>query len=219
MGKRIVIVESPTKAKTINKYLGSKYKVCSSMGHVRDLPESKLAVDVEKDFEPQYQIIPSRRDVVKTLQKETKGAELVYLAPDKDREGEAIAWHLCHALKLPEDKVRRVVFNEITPEAIERAFQYPGAIDMNKVNAQQARRILDRLVGYRISPLLWKKVAKGLSAGRVQSVAVRLLVEREKEIQSFQPREYWEITARLRSKNSKGNEFLAKLWKEGEKEV
>ncbi|HHT9141284.1 MAG TPA: type I DNA topoisomerase [Candidatus Tripitaka californicus] len=221
MGKRIrvVIVESPTKAKTINKFLGSEYKVCSSKGHVRDLPEGKLSVDVENGFEPQYQIIPRQKEVVKTLKKETEKAEQVYLAPDEDREGEAIAWHLCHALELPEDKVKRVVFHEITPKAIERAFQNPGAIDMNKVNAQQARRILDRLVGYQLSPLLWKKVAKGLSAGRVQSVAVRLLVEREKEVQSFQPKEYWEITAKLRPKGSKENEFLARLWKEDEKEV
>lgn len=222
MGKRIVIVESPTKAKTINKFLGSKYKVCSSMGHVRDLPENKLAVDVDKDFEPRYEIIPSRKEVVENLKKETRGAELVYLAPDKDREGEAIAWHLCYALKLPEEKVRRVVFNEITPGAIERAFQYPVGIDMNKVDAQQARRVLDRLVGYQISPILWKKIAKGLSAGRVQSVAVRLLAEREKEIQSFKPQEYWEITARL-SPNlpeaDKENEFLARLWKKDGKEL
>jgi len=221
MGKRIkvVIVESPTKAKTINKFLGSEYKVCSSKGHVRDLPEGKLAVDVENGFEPQYQIIPRQKEVVKTLKKETEKAEQVYLAPDEDREGEAIAWHLCHALELPEDKVKRVVFHEITPKAIERAFQNPGTIDMNKVNAQQARRILDRLVGYQLSPLLWEKVARGLSAGRVQSVAVRLLVEREKEVQSFQPKEYWEITARLRPKGPGENEFLARLWKEDEKEV
>ncbi len=233
MSKKVVIVESPTKAKTINKFLGSGYKVCSSMGHIRDLPENKLAVDVEKDFEPRYEIIPKRKEIVKELEKETKGAKEVYLAPDEDREGEAIAWHLCHALKLTGDKVKRVVFHEITPEAIKRAFQSPGAIDMNKVNAQQARRILDRLVGYQISPILRKKIAKGLSAGRVQSVAVRLLVEREKEIQSFKPQEYWEITARLRpggptawgqkggptARDQKKDAFLAKLWKEDEKEV
>ncbi len=222
MGKRVVIVESPTKAKTINKLLGDKYRVCSSMGHVRDLPEDKLAVDVNSNFEPQYKIIPTREETVNTLKKETKGAEVVYLATDKDREGEAIAWHLCYALKLSDERVRRVVFNEITPDAIERAFRYPGAIDMNKVNAQQARRILDRLVGYQISPLLWKKVTKGLSAGRVQSVAVRLLVEREKEIQAFKSQEYWDITAKLKPirSNKKGeNEFVAKLWKEDEKEV
>lgn len=219
MGKRVVIVESPTKAKTINKFLGSKYVVRSSMGHVRDLPERKLAVDVEKDFAPEYRIIPSRKEVVKALKEEVKGAEEVYLAPDKDREGEAIAWHLSKALDIPEEKLRRVIFNEITPEAIHRAFEHTIPIDMNKVNAQQARRILDRLVGYQISPLLWKKVTKGLSAGRVQSVAVRLLVEREKEIRAFLPQEYWEIDARLMPKGSDKTVFTAKLWKKEEEEI
>ncbi|OHB38889.1 MAG: DNA topoisomerase I [Planctomycetes bacterium RIFCSPHIGHO2_02_FULL_50_42] len=219
MPKRIVIVESPTKAKTINKFLGSKFTVRSSMGHVRDLPANKLAVNVEKDFEPEYRIMPKRREMVKSLKAEVKDADEVYLAPDHDREGEAIAWHLCQALDIPDKKARRVVFNEITEEAIKNAFEHPVGIDMDKVNAQQARRILDRLVGYKISPLLWKKITKGLSAGRVQSVAVRLLVEREKEIRAFKPVEYWNIVARLRSKGARDKGFEAKLWKQEDSEV
>ncbi|MFQ5862312.1 MAG: type I DNA topoisomerase [Candidatus Brocadiales bacterium] len=219
MPKQIVIVESPTKAKTINKFLGESFVVRSSMGHVRDLPVKKLAVDIEKDFEPEYRIIPKRKEMVKSLKSEVKDADEVYLAPDQDREGEAIAWHLCKALDIPEEKVHRVVFNEITAEAIKNAFEHPVSIDMNKVNAQQARRILDRLVGYKISPLLWKKVTKRLSAGRVQSVAVRLLVEREKEIQAFKPVEYWDIVARLKPKGSRSKGFEAKLWKREDSEV
>ncbi len=219
MSKRIVIVESPTKAKTINKFLGSGFAVRSSMGHVRDLPHNKLAVDVEKDFEPEYKIVPKRKEMVKSLKAEVKKADEVYLAPDQDREGEAIAWHLCKALDIPEEKTRRVVFNEITAEAIKNAFEHPVEIDMDKVNAQQARRILDRLVGYKISPLLWKKVAKRLSAGRVQSVAVRIMVEREKEIQAFKPVEYWDIIARLRPKGGRGKGFEAKLWRCEDSEV
>ncbi len=213
MSKPLVIVESPTKAKTINKFLGGGYVVRSSMGHVRDLPRSKLAVDVEKDFEPEYKILPQRKEMIKALKADVKTAEEVYLAPDQDREGEAIAWHLCKALNIPEEKARRVVFNEITKEAIKRAFEHPVEIDMNKVNAQQARRILDRLVGYKISPLLWKKVTKRLSAGRVQSVAVRILVEREKEVRAFKPVEYWDIVARLKPKGSRTKDFDAKLWR------
>ncbi|MHC4358821.1 MAG: type I DNA topoisomerase [Planctomycetota bacterium] len=213
MSKRIVIVESPTKAKTINKFLGAGYVVRSSMGHVRDLPHNKLAVDVDKDFEPEYKIMPKRKEMVKSLKAEVKATDEVYLAPDHDREGEAIAWHLCKALDIPEGKAHRVIFNEITKEAIKKAFEHPVEIDMDKVNAQQARRILDRLVGYKISPLLWKKVAKRLSAGRVQSVAVRVLVEREKEILAFKPEEYWDITAQLKPAGSRGKGFEAKLWK------
>lgn len=219
MPKRMVIVESPTKAKTINKFLGPGFTVRSSMGHVRDLPEKKLAVNIEKDFEPEYQIIPKRREVVKSLKTEAKEAEEVYLAPDQDREGEAIAWHLCKALDIPEEKARRVVFNEITETAIKNAFRHPVGIDMNKVNAQQARRILDRLVGYKISPLLWKKITKRLSAGRVQSVAVRLLAEREREIQAFKPEEYWDIVARLRPVGTRGKGFEAKLWRQDDSEI
>ncbi|MGR3295700.1 MAG: type I DNA topoisomerase [Candidatus Bathyanammoxibius sp.] len=213
MTKRMVIVESPTKAKTINKFLGAGYVVRSSMGHVRDLPPNKLAVDVDKDFEPEYKIMPKRKEMIKSLKAEVKATDEVYLAPDHDREGEAIAWHLCKALDIPEGKAHRVIFNEITKEAIKKAFEHPVEIDMDKVNAQQARRILDRLVGYKISPLLWKKVAKRLSAGRVQSVAVRVLVEREKEILAFKPEEYWDIIARVKPAGSRDKGFEAKLWK------
>ena len=196
--KYMVIVESPAKAKTIGKYLGSSYFVRSSMGHVRDLPERKLSVDVENNFAPEYKIIPSRKKLVSELMVDSKKVDVVYLASDLDREGEAIAWHLSQALEIPDEKALRVTFNEITKDAILEAFQRPGPINMAKVNAQQARRILDRLVGYQISPLLWKKIAKGLSAGRVQSVAVRLIVEREKEIKEFKPQEYWKIAAELK---------------------
>ncbi len=196
--KYMVIVESPAKAKTIGKYLGSSYFVRSSMGHVRDLPERKLSVDVENNFTPEYKIIPSRKKLVSELIVDSKKADAVYLASDLDREGEAIAWHLSQALEIPDEKALRVTFNEITKDAILEAFNHPGPINMAKVNAQQARRILDRLVGYQISPLLWKKITKGLSAGRVQSVAVRLIVEREKEIKEFKPQEYWKITAELK---------------------
>ncbi len=198
MGKSVVIVESPAKARTIGKFLGKGYQVASCMGHVRDLPKKTLGVDIEKDFEPQYEALESRRQVLAALRKAVKGAEAVYLAPDPDREGEAIAWHLCQSLRLPKSRVRRVTFNEITKRAVQKAFRQPREIDMNLVNAQQARRILDRIVGYQLSPLLWKKVARGLSAGRVQSVALRLIVEREKEVQAFQPEDYWKITAKLR---------------------
>ncbi|MDR4508550.1 MAG: type I DNA topoisomerase [Candidatus Brocadiaceae bacterium] len=198
MKKNMVIVESPAKAKTIEKFLGSSYFVRSSMGHVRDLPAKKLSVDTDNDFAPEYKIIPSRKKLVKELLGDAKKVDAIYLASDLDREGEAIAWHLFKALEVPEEKVRRVTFNEITKDAILEAFRHPSPINMAKVNAQQARRILDRLVGYQISPLLWKKISKGLSAGRVQSVAVRLIVEREKEINAFNPQEYWRITAELK---------------------
>jgi DNA topoisomerase-1 len=197
LAKSLVIVESPAKAKTIQKYLGKGYAVRASMGHVRDLPRRKLGVDIEDDFKPTYETLKGRGQVLKKIRAAAKGAEKVYLAPDPDREGEAIAWHIVQALKLPKSKARRVTFNEITRRAVREAFEHPGEIDMAKVEAQQARRVLDRIVGYQLSPLLWKKVAKGLSAGRVQSVAVRLIVEREKEIQAFEPEEYWEIKATL----------------------
>ncbi|MFW6108690.1 MAG: type I DNA topoisomerase, partial [bacterium] len=197
MAKSIVIVESPAKARTIGKILGKGYRVESCMGHVRDLPRKTFGVDLEDGFKPRYQVLPSRRKVVKALRKAVQDAEAVYLAPDPDREGEAIAWHLAQALKLPKSVIRRVTFNEITRRGVERGFGQPGEIDMNLVNAQQARRVLDRIVGYELSPLLWKKIAKGLSAGRVQSVALRLVVEREKEIQAFEPEEYWKIAAAL----------------------
>src|SRR5262245_20573919 len=178
--KSLVIVESPAKARTINKYLGSDYVVRASMGHIRDLPKGKFGID-PKTFEPEYIAIRGKGKVLSELKKLAKAADAVYLAPDMDREGEAIAWHLAETLEVPSDRIYRVVFNEITKNAILAAFDHPGRLDMSKVDAQQARRVLDRIMGYKLSPLLWKKIAKGLSAGRVQSVAVRLIVEREQE--------------------------------------
>jgi len=197
VAKSVVIVESPAKARTIGKYLGSGFRVEACMGHVRDLPEKEFGVDIEEEFRPHYQVLASRRQVVAALRKAVQGAETVYLAPDPDREGESIAWHLAEALKLAKSRIRRVTFNEITQRGVRAGFDHPRDIDMNLVNAQQARRILDRIVGYQLSPLLWRKVARGLSAGRVQSVALRLIVEREKEIQAFKAEEYWKITAKL----------------------
>ncbi|MDD5327925.1 MAG: type I DNA topoisomerase, partial [Phycisphaerae bacterium] len=193
--KSLVIVESPAKAKTINKYLGSDFDVQASMGHIRDLPSKGLSVDIEHDFEPTYEITPNRKKTVATLKAAAKGCQNLYLATDLDREGEAIAWHLAQVLGVPEDRTYRVIFNSITQSAIKQAFAEPGRIDMDKVMAQQARRILDRIVGYQISPLLWKKVTRGLSAGRVQSVAVKIVVEKEREIQAFKAKEYWLIPA------------------------
>ncbi|QTM99402.1 type I DNA topoisomerase [Sediminibacillus dalangtanensis] len=195
MADYLVIVESPAKAKTIERYLGKKYQVKASMGHVRDLPKSQMGVDVEKAFEPKYITIRGKGPVLKELKSAAKKAKKVYLAADPDREGEAIAWHLAHSLDIDENSDCRVVFNEITKDAIKESFKHPRSIDMDLVDAQQARRILDRLVGYNISPLLWKKVKKGLSAGRVQSVAVKMIIEREREINNFQPEEYWSIEA------------------------
>ncbi|ABY37094.1 MAG TPA: type I DNA topoisomerase [Chloroflexus aurantiacus] len=196
MGEKVVIVESPAKARTIQKYLGKGYKVASSMGHVRDLPKSGLAIDIEHDFAPSYEIVKPK--VVSELSQALRNAEAVYLATDPDREGEAIAWHITQAVKLPKKTpVYRVVFQEITRNAVQQALQQPRQINQNLVEAQQARRVLDRLVGYQLSPLLWDKVKRGLSAGRVQSVAVRLIVEREREIEQFQPQEYWTIEADL----------------------
>jgi DNA topoisomerase I len=192
-GKSLVIVESPAKAKTINKYLGPGYDVHASMGHVRDLPSKGISVDIEHDFEPTYEITPGRRKTVASLKSSAKSSDNLYLATDLDREGEAIAWHLSEVLGFPAERTYRVVFNEITKTAIAKAFEAPGKLDMDKVMAQQARRILDRIVGYKISPLLWRKVAKGLSAGRVQSVAVKMIVEREMEIRNFKEEEYWLI--------------------------
>lgn len=194
-GKSLVIVESPAKAKTINKYLGPAFEVKASMGHVRDLPTKDFGVDIEKNFEPTYTIMPGKVKVVSALKASAKNCKDIYLATDLDREGEAIAWHLAHILGVPADKVYRVIFNAITQSAIKQAFANPGRIDIDKVMAQQARRILDRIVGYKISPLLWKKVARGLSAGRVQSVTVKMVVLREREIRGFKPEEYWLIPA------------------------
>ena len=197
MAKALVVVESPAKAKTINKYLGRDYKVIASMGHVRDLPKSKLGVDIDAGFEPEYVVIPDRQKVIKELKEAAKGATDIYVATDPDREGEAIGWHLSEELGASRKKVRRLMFNEITKKAILEAIKHPGQIDMKMVDAQQARRVLDRLVGYKISPLLWDKVRRGLSAGRVQSVALKLVCDREAEIDRFVSEEYWNITARL----------------------
>ena len=210
MADKLIIVESPAKANTIKKFLGGKTKVVASMGHIRDLPKSKLGVNIENNFEPEYINIRGKGDLIKSLKKDAKSAKKVYLATDPDREGEAIAWHLAHILDIPEDSKSRVTFNEITKTAVQKAIKEPRQIDINLVNAQQARRVLDRIVGYKISPVLWKKVRKGLSAGRVQSVAVKLIVDREKEIEDFIPEEYWNIIAKLLDEKSK-KEFEAKL--------
>ncbi|MCH7870255.1 MAG: type I DNA topoisomerase, partial [Planctomycetes bacterium] len=196
-GKCLVIVESPAKAKTINKYLGDDYIVKASMGHVRDLPSGEFGIDVSNDFMPTYEVVARRRKTINELKKLADAAPKVYLATDLDREGEAIAWHLGQALGLTPDRTARVIFNEITASAISEAFANPHEIDINRVNAQQARRILDRIVGYELSPLLWKKIARGLSAGRVQSVTVRLVVDREREIRAFVPKESWKISGYL----------------------
>lgn len=203
MSEFLVIVESPAKAKTIERYLGKKYKVRASMGHVRDLPRSQMGVDVENNYDPKYITIRGKGPVLKELKTAAKKAKMVYLAADPDREGEAIAWHLAHSLSVDIKSDCRVVFNEITKDAIKESFKHPRPINMDLVDAQQARRILDRLVGYNISPLLWKKVKKGLSAGRVQSVAVRIIIDREKEIKAFTPEEYWTIEGDfIKGKNS-----------------
>ncbi|ULL17349.1 type I DNA topoisomerase [Paenibacillus sp. H1-7] len=208
MADSLVIVESPAKAKTIGKYLGSKFIVKASMGHIRDLPKSQIGVEIKKNFEPKYITIRGKGSVLKELKDARKKVKKVYLAADPDREGEAIAWHLAHYLELNETEACRVVFNEITKQAVKDAFKTPRKINIDLVNAQQARRILDRLVGYKISPLLWKKVKKGLSAGRVQSVAVKLIYDRENEIKMFVPEEYWSVTAKLLAGSS---EFEAKF--------
>ena len=207
----LVIVESPTKAKTITKFLGKDFKIDSSYGHVRDLPKKKLGVDIENNFQPQYVVFRVNQKRLNALKKDAEKADLIYYATDEDREGEAIAWHLSEIFQLPEDKQKRIVFHEITKEAIKEALKNPRTIDMNLVAAQQARRILDRLVGYKLSPFLWKKVVKGLSAGRVQSVAVRLIVEREREIEAFQKEEYWTIEADF--KKPQAGQFHSKLYK------
>lgn len=205
MAKNLVIVESPAKAKTISRFLGKDYKVLASMGHVRDLPKSKMGIEIEKDFEPTYQVSVDKKKVIKQLQDELKKAGVLWLATDEDREGEAIGWHLLKALKVDPKKipVKRIVFHEITETAIKKALEHPREVNMDVVDAQQARRVLDRLVGYELSPLLWKKVRYGLSAGRVQSVAVRLVVEREREILAFKPEEYWSIKALFEKQDKK----------------
>ena len=217
MADKLIIVESPAKANTIKKFLGGNTKVVASMGHIRDLPKSKIGVDIEHDFEPEYINIRGKGDLIKSLKKDAKTANKVYLATDPDREGEAIALHLAHILEIPEDSVCRVTFNEITKETVQESIKKPRTIDMNLTDAQQARRVLDRIVGYKISPLLWKKVKPGLSAGRVQSVAVKIIVDRENEIRNFVPEEYWNIYATLLDEKSK-KQFEAKFYgKDGKK--
>ena len=195
--KSLLIVESPAKAKTLGKFLGSGFSIKASIGHVKDLPKNVLGVDVENNFKPEYVVIEGKGKVLKELKKAAKDSDRVFLAPDPDREGEAIAWHIAEELNGDSEKIFRVTFNEITERAVTEAVKNPRRIDMNLVNAQQARRVLDRLVGYKLSPLLWRKVRRGLSAGRVQSVALRLIVDREREINAFKSVEYWSITASL----------------------
>ena len=203
MAKNLVIVESPAKAKTIEKFLGKDYKVASSFGHISDLPSNELGVAVEDQFKPKYIVSADKKKIVKELKSLAKKAETVWLASDEDREGEAIAWHLYEQLQLEKDATKRIVFHEITKSAIVNALAHPRDLDYNLVNAQQARRVLDRLVGYELSPLLWRKVKGGLSAGRVQSVAVRLIVEREREIQSFIPEQSFKTQAQFTKANGK----------------
>ena len=206
MSKSLVIVESPAKVKTIKKFLGTNYEVDASGGHVRDLPKSTLGIDLENDYEPKYITIRGKGDILAKLRKEVKKADKIYLATDPDREGEAISWHLVKALKLDElkdKKVYRISFNEITKNAVKASLKEPREIDMNLVDAQQTRRVLDRMVGYMISPILWAKVKRGLSAGRVQSVALRMICDREDEINSFIPEEYWNLEAELKVPGSK----------------
>lgn len=212
--KSLVIVESPAKVKTLNKILGNGFTVKASIGHIRDLPEKEMGVDISNNFKPSYVVIPGKEKIIKELKKASKEAKEIFLAPDPDREGEAIAWHIASVISegkssLPAEKIYRVTFNEITEQAVKEAIKNPGRINMNKVEAQQARRILDRLVGYSLSPLLWKKVKSGLSAGRVQSVALRLIVDREREIEAFKPEEYWSINVEF--EGSKLPRFWAKL--------
>src|ERR1051325_8185685 len=220
MAKSLVVVESPSKAKTINKYLGSEYKVLASVGHIKDLPKKGIGIDFDNQFEPTYEVIPGKEKVIRELKAAAKDADTIYVATDPDREGEAIGWHIKEELKgrgKNRKTVRRVLFNEITKNAIRASFQHPTDIDENLVSAQQARRLLDRIVGYQVSPLLWDKVRRGLSAGRVPSVAVRLVTEREREIQAFIKTEYWTITANLAAKLPPA--FDARLLKIDDKSV
>lgn len=218
MADKLIIVESPAKANTIKKFIGGSTKVVASMGHIRDLPKSKLGVNVENDFEPEYINIRGKGDLIKSLKKEANSAKKVYLATDPDREGEAIAWHLAYILGIDEKSNCRVTFNEITKTAVQKAMKEPRTLDINLIDAQQARRVLDRIVGYKISPVLWKKVRRGLSAGRVQSVAVKLIVDREEEIEKFIPEEYWNITANLKDEES-GKSFIAKFYGKNDKKI
>ena len=218
MADKLIIVESPAKANTIKKFLGGNTKVVASMGHIRDLPKSKMGIDIENNFEPQYINIRGKGDLINSLKKEAKNAKKVYLATDPDREGEAIAWHLAHILNIDEDEYCRVTFNEITKNAVKEAMKEPRTVDRNLIDAQQARRVLDRIVGYKMSPVLWKKVRKGLSAGRVQSVAVKLIVDREEEIEKFIPEEYWNIQAQLLEEKT-DKSFAAKFYGKDNKKM
>ena len=211
MSKSLVVVESPTKAKTLSKFLGSDFIVKATVGHVKDLPGNDLGIDIEHGFKPQYDVIPRKKKVLQELKKASKGKEKIYLAPDPDREGEAIAWHIAQELKNQGKEIYRVLFNEFTGKAIREAISSPQALDQNRFDSQQARRILDRLVGYQISPLLWSRVKRGLSAGRVQSVALRMICDRDREIFAFKPQEYWSLTAHLRS--DEPPPFKAKFYK------
>lgn len=218
MKRKIIIVESPAKAKTIEKILGNEFKVIASYGHIRDLPEKEMGIEISKNFKPLYKILPGKEKIIKSLKEEAKNAEHLYLATDPDREGEAIAWHITEVLKIKEEKFSRIEFHEITPRAIKMALESPRKLDWNKISAQQTRRILDRIVGYELSPFLWNKIKRGLSAGRVQSVALRLICEREKEIENFIPQEYWQIFAHLTNFNEE-IELIAKLVSFKDKEI
>ena len=218
--KNLVIVESPSKAKTIEKFLGSRYKVIASVGHLRDLPKSRLGVDIEDNFKPEYINVRGKADTIKTIKTAAKDAQNVYLATDPDREGEAISWHLCTLLDIDPEKAKRIEFNEITKQAISEAVKNPRAVDMRLVDAQQGRRVLDRVVGFKISPLLWNKVGRGLSAGRVQSAALKIIVDREREIKAFVPQEYWIISAKLNTLEGKAKDaFIARLETVGGKKI
>ena len=211
MTHSLIIVESPAKARTIGKYLGSDFKIEASVGHVKDLPKKTLGVDIEHEFDTKYEVIRGKGKLLKKIRDMAGKADAVYLAPDPDREGEAIAWHIADEIRKKNDNIHRVMFHEITKKAVKAALEKPEELDRNKYDSQQARRILDRLVGYQISPILWRKVKRGLSAGRVQSVAVELVVEREKKIRAFEPVEYWVLGANL--KGSKEPAFFAKLFR------
>ena len=212
MPKYLVIVESPTKVKTISKFLNNDYEVEACGGHIRDLPKSQIGVDIEKNFEPEYKVITAKKKIVAQIRKSAKDKDTLFLACDPDREGEAIAWHIAHIVKKG-PKIKRVVFNELTKDTVLAGFNNSSDINMDRVNAQQARRILDRIVGYQLSPLLWKKVGRGLSAGRVQSATLNILVVREREIKAFVKDEYWQLTADLSKKENQDKHFSAKLEK------
>jgi DNA topoisomerase-1 len=215
--KPLVVVESPTKVRTVKKYLGNEYNVAATVGHIKDLPNKEIGIDIENGFKPKYDNIPGKQKIIKTLKKAAGDAADIYLAPDPDREGEAIAWHTAEVLKKKGRKFYRVLFHELTKGAIHKAMAAPASLDRPKYEAQQARRILDRLVGYQISPLLWRKVKGGLSAGRVQSVALRIICERERAIHAFEPKEYWTITAHLQSESPPP--FTAKLAKKDDEKI